>query len=516
VKELLLIAAWIFPLALIPVLFSRLQGLLPVAALPALITATLLPSGTDLELPWLLLGSQFGLDTADQVFLMFSALIWVVAGAQAELTMRERPGFRRFGVFFLLAMSGNFWLILGQDMVNFYLGFSLMGFAAYGLIIYNRDSAALRAGRIYLVMTLLAEVALLTAFMMIFMHTQDLAPTQGQIAGVSDWAIAFLLLSLGIKAGFLLVHMWLPLSYTAAPVSASAVLSGAMSKVALLGWIRYLPLGEVVLWNWGMLFVILGAMATIYAFVVGLMQTNPKTILAYSSISKMGLIGILLGIAMIQPEFSDYVVIAVIFFAAYHGLTKAALFLGLGIYRQTFSRWVFVILALLSLIMAAAPLTAGAMHKTLIKPVILGFDGYLASFIPALLLIATVGTTWMMLRFLFVIRSEQAGSSSSNNRIAFPWLILVVSVLALPFALPYAFPPIPDSWPVVLAILLAAIVLRVWPQLMRSFIELIPPRRYHRCIQLPVSPNTSPVNSCVQRICTIYQQQKSCKDEPTA
>jgi len=471
-NDLLLITAWTFPLLLIPVLFTRWQGLLPIAAIPAIITATLVPSGTDLQLPWLLLGSQFGLDTADRVFLMFSALIWIVAGAQAELTMRDSPSFRRFGVFFLLAMSGNFWLILGQDMVNFYLGFSLMGFAAYGLVIYNRDPEALRAGRVYLVMTLLAEVSLLTAFMLIFMHTQDLAPTAGQIAGASSWAIALLLLGLGIKAGFLFVHMWLPLSYTAAPAPAAAVLSGAMSKVALLGWIRYLPLGEVMFWDWGMLLVILGALATVYAIVIGLLQTNPKTILAYSSISKMGLMGILLGLGMMQPELSDYVVIAVIFFAAYHGLTKGALFLGVGITNVISSRWVFGVLILLSLIMMGAPLTAGAMHKQLIKPVIEGFDGYWPSFIPALLVVATTGTTLMMLRFLFLIHSGQATQTSSSNRIALPWVMLATLVLLLPFLLPYNFAAFIDSWPLLFAFAIAVVILRFSP----GFIRALPGR----------------------------------------
>ncbi len=474
-SEIIMIAAWVFPLALIPILFTRLHGLLALAALPAIITATILPSGTDLELPWLLLGSQFGLDTPDRIFLMFSALIWLVAGAQAELTMREQPGFRRFCVFFLMAMSGNFWLILGQDLVNFYLGFSLMGFAAYGLIIHNRDPEALRAGRIYLVMTLIAEFALLTAFMMIFTHTQDMAPTPAQIAGINDWAIAFLLLGLGIKAGFLFVHMWLPLSYTAAPAPASAVLSGAMSKVALLGWIRYLPLGEAMMWDWGALFMTLGALATVYAFVIGLMQTNPKTILAYSSISKMGLVGLLLGIAMMQPELSDYVAIAVIFFAAYHGLTKGALFLGVGISEQMNGRWVFTILALLSLVMVGAPFTAGAMHKTIFKPVVLGLDADLSSLIAILLIVATIGTTLMMLRFLFVIRPDQADQPASINSAALPWLVLSVSVLILPFALPYTFPTILDSWPILGAVLIAFVMIRFWPGLMSALIGRIPP-----------------------------------------
>ena len=40
----------------------------------------------------------------------------------------------RFRVFFLLAMAGNLGLIVAQDMLSFYLGFTLMGLAAYGLI----------------------------------------------------------------------------------------------------------------------------------------------------------------------------------------------------------------------------------------------------------------------------------------------------------------------------------------------------------------------------------------------
>jgi formate hydrogenlyase subunit 3/multisubunit Na+/H+ antiporter MnhD subunit len=474
-SELILIAAWRLPLALIPLLLMRLQGLLALAALPALIAATILPPGTDLELPWLLLSSQFGLDTPDRIFLMFSALIWLVAGAQAELTMREQPCFRRFGVFFLMAMSGNFWLILGQDMVNFYLGFSLMGFAAYGLIIHNRNPDVLRAGRIYLVMTLFAEVALLSAFMMIFMHTQDRAPTPGQIAGVSDWAIAFLLLSLGIKAGFLFLHMWLPLSYTAAPAPAAAVLSGAMSKVALLGWIRYLPLGEVMFWDWGMLLVILGSLATFYAIVAGLLQTNPKTILAYSSISKMGLMGIVLGLAMMQPDLSEYVITAMVFFAAYHGITKAALFMGTGLMHEISSRWVFITLVFPSLIMMGAPLTAGAMQKTLIKPMIEGFDGYWASFIPELLVIATIGTTLMMLRFLFMIYPGQNDQPSSASRIALPWIMLTASALLFPFMFPYPFTPVSDSWPLIVAAFIAIVMLRFCPQFLHTFIGRIPP-----------------------------------------
>jgi formate hydrogenlyase subunit 3/multisubunit Na+/H+ antiporter MnhD subunit len=55
----------------------------------------------------------------------------------------------------------------------------------------------------------------------------------------------------------LTLHFWLPLAHPAAPVPASAVLSGAMIKAGLLGWMRFLPLGEAPLWGCGV--TLLGA-----------------------------------------------------------------------------------------------------------------------------------------------------------------------------------------------------------------------------------------------------------------
>ena len=130
-----------------------------------------------------------------------------------------------------------------------------MGLAAYGLVIHNGDAAALRAGRVYLAMTLVAEAALLAALILIFEHTGTLAPAPAQLMGSGDWAIGLLIFSLGIKAGLVLLHVWLPLAHPAAPVPASAVLSGTMIKAALIGWMRFLPLGSGSPVGWGNLWL---------------------------------------------------------------------------------------------------------------------------------------------------------------------------------------------------------------------------------------------------------------------
>ena len=99
--------------------------------------------------------------------------------------------------------------------MNFYLGFSLMGLAAYGLVIHDGKQASLHAGRIYLMMTLVAETALFAALLLIHQHSASLAPTPQQLMGLSDWAIGLLIFGLGIKAGLIL----LPFSFEVRPNS---------------------------------------------------------------------------------------------------------------------------------------------------------------------------------------------------------------------------------------------------------------------------------------------------------
>ncbi|MCG6939324.1 MAG: NADH/ubiquinone/plastoquinone (complex I) [Gammaproteobacteria bacterium] len=473
-NEQLLILSWLLPLLVAPLALFNRHWPASLAAVPALITAFFVPAGTVVQIPWLFLGSHFGLDHNASIFLMFSAVIWFVAGLQAELTMRNAPLWARFRFFFLLAMSGNFWLILSQDMVNFYLGFSLMGLSAYALVIHSATSKSLFAGRVYLIMTLLAESALLAGFLFIYSHTGSLAPAAGQLAGISNWAIGFLILGLGIKAGLVFLHVWLPLTYTAAPIPASAVLSGAMINVALLGWIRYLPVGQETLPEWGSLLVIAGTASIVFGAVAGLVQSKAKTVLAYSSISKMGFMTSLIGLAMLAPEQSEYIVMAVVFLAAYHGLAKSALFLGIGIVKAINSKLTFMLLLLPALVLAAAPFTAGSMMKTVIRPVIDNWQGEWIHVLPILLLTSSFATAMLMVRFLVIMSVELSLRPKKSFSIALPWVCLVALLIFVPFLLDHSFSPVIDSWPLAAVITGSLLLLYIRPPWMYSLPGLIP------------------------------------------
>ena len=474
-NELLLILTWLTPLFATIFALGRLGSWqLSFAAVPALLTALLLPAGSQLDISWLLLGSQFGLDESGRIFLIFTALLWLCAGLQTELTMRDDPHLKRFRLFYLLAMAGNFWLIVGQDLVSYFLGFALMGLAAYGLVIHRGDPASLRAGRVYLVMTLIAEVALFAALLMIFRHTDTLAPTPAQIEGSGDWLIGLLIFSLGIKAGLVLLHVWLPLAHPAAPVPASAVLSGTMIKAALIGWMRFLPLGHEALWDWGNVMTTVGTVTVLYAIPVGLVQTNPKVVLAYSSVGKMGLMTAILGLALMAPALMPVIITTLTFYAAHHGLAKGALFLGVGVVQGTNTRWMLLILAIPALVLAGAPFTSGAMVKALVKPSLAEIVGMWADAVQLLLVTSTIGTTLLMARFLVLMRTVQSSAVNATVWIATPWIVLIGVILATPFLSGFSFPSPIDSWPFMAGAGLAFITALLGSRWGKHFLGCIP------------------------------------------
>jgi formate hydrogenlyase subunit 3/multisubunit Na+/H+ antiporter MnhD subunit len=483
----LLLAAWVWPLLLALTLLPpagrergatrRRAASLPVlGALPGLAAALLLPDGTVLELPWLFLGTTLGLDPTTRVFLLFSGLIWLAAGIDAAVRLRSPADARRFHGLFLLAMAGNLWLITGQDLVSFYVGFAIMGLSAYGLVVHEGSPAARRAGRVYLTLTLIGEVSLFAALVMIVQSAGTTLPAPADLAAMPDAAVALVLLGFGIKGGLVPLHLWLPLAYAAAPTPASAALSGAMSKTALLGWLRFLPVGAAAMPDWGALLAAAGVLALFYALPAGLVQADPKVLLGYSSISKMGLVALVLGCVLMEPALAPAAIPALVLFAAHHGLVKAALFLGLDQpARANLRPLALAGLAFLALALAGAPLTSGALAKYELKPVIAGAPW---PWVGAGLAVSTVGVTLLMGRLLWIAMRRVPQQPMPGPWPGLAWMLMLGLIAAFPFALGPASAWGTNLVPVAIG---AAGVAAVWlaaranPDWLRPVIGLIPP-----------------------------------------
>ena len=452
--------------------------LAPWAALPALILAVFAPPppGISLRLPWLLLGTELGLvDDTGRLFLLFTALLWWLGGMYARAYVSDDR--YRFFAYFLLSMSGNLGLILAQDLAGFYLFFALMSFASYGLVVHERTVEALRAGRVYIVLVVIGEVALFTALILATAAAGstgfDAVRRELAQAESRDLIMFLAVVGFGIKAGVLGLHVWLPLAHPVAPTPASAVLSGAMIKAGLLGWLRLFPLGEVALSEWGDAFMVLGLAAAFYGVVVGLTQRDPKTLLAYSSVSQMGILTMAVGLGLTAPDSYPAILTAITVYALHHGLSKGALFLGVGVVGACNTeqrRWAWIVLWLPALAIAGAPLTNGMVAKVLLKAQTVNAPDPWGWVLQTLLPLSALATTVLLGRFLILLAQPgaEASGQSSPAGLVWPWALLVASALLLPW---WAAPEVSglwsqgvvigSLWPVLLgAVLVLAAVLR--------------------------------------------------------
>jgi formate hydrogenlyase subunit 3/multisubunit Na+/H+ antiporter MnhD subunit len=247
----------------------------------------------------------------------------------------------------------------------------------------------------------------------------------------------------------------MPLAYTAAPMPAAAVLSGAAVKAGVIGLVRFLPLGEAMP-GWGGALTVVGLLSAFYGVAVGITQRNPKTVLAYSSVSQMGLVAAVLGMGLAAGDAGA--AWAAGFYGAQHVLVKGALFLAIGVAATSGPRpWpVLLPAAVLALGLGGLPLTGGYLAKLAVKAP-LG-DGVAAT----LAALAAAGSTLLMLHFLRRLAGIEARAATAPAGLVLPWLAMALASLAVPWAL-Y---PTPEAlagkalwaalWPILLGALLAA------------------------------------------------------------
>lgn len=449
---LILIAMFPFGLAVAMMAIPPLRGpfvrIAPLTAVPALVVSLAAGTVDTGEVPWLLLETLVGLDTTARVFLFLSGLLWGFAGWYARAYIRHEIHEYRFHAFYLLAMSGNFGLILAQDLVTFYASFALMTFSSAGLIVHDATREAVRATSVYIILAIIGEFLLLVGLFQAAMDANSLElaliPEAVAMADNRDVTILFLLTGFGIKVGAPVLHMWLPLAHPAAPTPASAVLSGVMIKAGLLGWIRFVPGGFDDFVTWGWLCVGVGMFAAFAAVLIGLVQENPKVTLAYSSVSQMGIMTTAFGIGLIDADAWPAILAVLVLYVLHHGMAKGALFLGVGIadtvaWQPRARIAAFAIMAVAALALAGAPLTSGALAKGALKDE-LGWTGEWSATLTWVLAFSSTATTLLMARFMAeMARAMRIPKHMPSAGMWAPWLFVVGGALTATWAAPAVF-----------------------------------------------------------------------------
>lgn len=217
-----------------------------------------------------------------------------------------------------------------------------------------------------------------------------------------------------------------------------------MVKAGLLAWLRILPLGELALPSLGAGVLLVGLVSAFAAVAFGLLQEHPKVVLAYSTVSQMGLLVVAIGVVLLEPATWPVVLPGILVHVAHNALSKGALFLSVGVVPA--GQWsgkarILLILGLLipAVAIAGAPVTTGSVAKLALK--------YSASLAPVpwgaplqtLLPISGVATMLLLCRFLWLVwpasPDDRRAASPASVRLWGPWAILSLLLLLTPWGL---------------------------------------------------------------------------------
>jgi formate hydrogenlyase subunit 3/multisubunit Na+/H+ antiporter MnhD subunit len=102
----------------------------------------------------------------------------------------------------------------------------------------------------------------------------------------------------GLKAGFILLHTWLPEAHPAAPSHVSGIMSGVMIKLGIYGILRVSMYLQSDMYYIGIVLILYSAATGLFGVMMAIFQHDIKKLLAYHSIENIGIIGIGIGLGI--------------------------------------------------------------------------------------------------------------------------------------------------------------------------------------------------------------------------
>lgn len=273
-------------------------------------------------------------DGLARLFCLLVVTVWLFAGFYSFRYLKKTGKTVGFYASYLMSAGVLQAIALSANLVTFYMFYEWMTLLTFPLVLQNKTREAVRAARKYFFFSIAGACLSLTGIFLLAGNTDGLTFTKGGsvLAGADRnqvlLAAVFLLFGFGTKAGMFPLHGWLPVAHPAAPAPASAVLSGVITKVGVLGIIRSLfyVIGihqlsgtyvQTIFLSVSLLTVFMGSM-------LAYKEKGLKKRLAYSTVSQVSYI--LFGIALMTPE--GYA--AGLMHMLAHGTIKVALFLFAG------------------------------------------------------------------------------------------------------------------------------------------------------------------------------------------
>ncbi|MDQ2885604.1 MAG: NADH-quinone oxidoreductase subunit M [Chloroflexota bacterium] len=265
-----------------------------------------------------------------------SLLTLVCIGASFNIERKVK----NYMAFMLLLEGGLIGVFLASNLFLFYIFWEVMLIPAYFLIGTWGGERRIYATFKFVLFTSVGSFLMLAGIIALgYFHQQatgkpytlDLVTLlNGKLdSGVQIWLLLAFAAAFAVKVPLVPFHSWLPDAYAEAPAPVTAMLAGAMAKAGAYGFLRYcIPLFPSAVQTLAPLFRTLAVIGILYCAWQALTQSDLKRILAYSSISHLGVI--MLGMF----AFNALGVQGSMLQMVNHGITITALFLIAGFLEQ--------------------------------------------------------------------------------------------------------------------------------------------------------------------------------------
>jgi NADH-quinone oxidoreductase subunit M len=266
------------------------------------------------------------------MLLLTSVLLILVTLSSWSLTKKPAAYFSLL-IFFSGAIFGMF---MSTNFIWFFIFWELTLIPMLFLVgIWGAEGRIYAAVKFFLY-THVASMLILLAFFLIYKQSGTFDMTLVKEAMLTTPALIWWLMFIGfaVKMPLFPFHTWLPDAHVQAPAPVSALLAGVLLKMGAYAMMRMVILllpAQAEKFAW--IFVVLGLLTLLYAGFMALYETHIKKMVAYSSISHMGLIAIAMG-AMSYDSLS-----AALFEMIGHALIISPLFLIAGFLHQKMHTW---------------------------------------------------------------------------------------------------------------------------------------------------------------------------------
>jgi len=277
-----------------------------------------------------------------------------------------------FVISLLILETGMIGVFCALDLILFYVFWEVMLIPMYFIIGIWGGKNRIYASIKFFLYTMAGSVLMLVAILYLYVQTGTFnlfeLYEQRLFYSAQVWAFLAFGLAFAIKVPLFPFHTWLPDAHVEAPTAGSVILAGVLLKMGTYGFFRFaIPLFPDAMVELQPYLITLAVIGIVYGAFVALVQTDIKKLIAYSSVSHLGVV--MLGIFAMHPTAMQ----GGLYLMLCHGISTGGLFLLVGVlYERTHSRaiadysglakiapWFTTVFLIVSLSSIGLPLTNG-------------------------------------------------------------------------------------------------------------------------------------------------------------